>query len=148
MCVAWMYLKVFLVWTWLLYSIYYTKIPLHCAGDFCSRFGAVVPLLRGIPWSRGATCRCTWKHRKRQKEACILLRDHNSVKLYSQGNHSLFHATTRNLCQFSCHIRQWGCAHFGSSTDSQCAQKLFCKGHHLFNILEMGKAPPWSRTVV
>lgn len=39
-------------------------------------------------------------------------------------------------------LRQWGCAQLGSSADSQCAQKLFRKGHHLFNILEMGKAPP------
>lgn len=33
-------------------------------------------------------------------------------------------------------------AHFGSSTVRQRAQTIFCTGHHLFNILEMGKHLP------
>lgn len=48
---------------------------------FIAGFGAMVPLLRGNPESRAATSRCAWKHRKRQTEAYILLRDHKSVKL-------------------------------------------------------------------
>lgn len=38
-------------------------------------------------------------------------------------------------------------AHFGSCAVRQRAQIIFCTVHHLFNMLEMGKAPPWSSPV-
>lgn len=45
----------------------------------------------------------------------------------------------------------FACAHLGCSSVSfppalcaKCAKKIFCTGHHLLNIPEMGKAPSWS----
>lgn len=87
---------------------------------FIAGFGAMVPLLRGNPESRAATSRCAWKHRKRQTEAYILLRDHNSVKLCNQRNDSVFHARIQGRKSVQILTLDPGCcARCSSSTRSQ-----------------------------
>lgn len=138
---------VFLFCTWLCTYTNMT-VGLYYVINLYTSFGALVPLLRGNPESRAATSRCTWKHRKRQTEAYILLRDHNSVKLYNQRDYSSMQECKEQRAVQILTSDAGCCARCGSSAVSQySAPKVFCMGHHLFNILEMGKALPWSSTL-